>query len=110
MSVRLENQKLHEVVKSILYIDKETRNNNDRLYLAVITQLSAEKGINLHQMSVPTFFSSRVRCGFPTYESVTRVRRKCQEEDKTLLADDDVQAMRELREEEYRDWAVGKRG
>lgn len=108
MSVKLEQRILKERVRTILLVDDRTRNDNDRLYLAVITQLGAERGVNLDNTSVCKFFLHRKEWKFPTYEAVTRCRRKLQEEDKTLRSDDNVQAMRELREEEYRKWAVAE--
>lgn len=106
MSVRSEQEKLKERVRTILVTDERTRNSDDRLYLAVINQLCGEKGINPKQIALPNFFLNRKMYGFPSYESVGRCRRKWQEKDETLRADVDVEAMREIREEEYREWAT----
>lgn len=105
-SVSVEQNKLKEVVKNILIADKQTRNDNDRLVLAVYIQLCFYKGIILNDRTYSSVMINRKTWGLPSYESVTRCRRKLQEEDKTLRSDDNIQAMRELREEEYREWAV----
>lgn len=106
MSVKTEQRKLQERVRTILLVDEDARSSDDRLYLAVINQISAEKGFNPNGITLPNFLLKRKAYGFPNYESVGRARRKIQENDETLRADPNVEAMRELKEEEYREWAV----
>lgn len=101
-----EMNQLKVRVNSILLVDEKTRNNDDRLYLAVCKQIAYEIGIDLDKMSTTTFLLQRKNMGFPSYESVGRARRKEQELHAELRADANVQAMRELREEEFRKWAV----
>lgn len=106
MSVRSEQNMLKERVRTILLADESTRNSDDRLYLAVCYQVSAERGINLTQLPVTSFLSQRKAFGFPSYESVGRARRKLQEKDETLCSAEQVERMRAKREKEYEEWAV----
>lgn len=106
MSVRNEQNMLKVRVKSILETDELSRDSDDRLYLAVLYQISAERGINLVQLPVTSFFSQRKAYGFPSYESVGRCRRKLQEDDESLCSTEQVERMRAKREKEYEEWAV----
>lgn len=106
MGVRSEQRKVQEVVRAVMICDFETRNNNDRLVMAVYQQYAFEMGINLDDKSFHSVMLHRKEWRFPSYESITRARRKLQEQDESLRSDDNIQAMRELREEEYREWAV----
>lgn len=106
MSVGLEHNKLKNVVESVLYADELARSNDDRLYYAVLRSISSDKGINLDQITAPNFFLMRKRNGFPAYTSVVRERRRIQADNSVLQADPNVEAMRELREEDYKEWAV----
>lgn len=109
MSVRTEQNMLKERVRSILLVDESTRNSDDKLYLAVINQIAWEKGLNPSEISIANFLINRKMYGFPSYESVGRARRKWQEADETLRADINVEAMREIREGEYVEWATSTR-
>lgn len=106
MSVRLEQNKLKEYVRQILITDERTRNDNDRLVCALYTMLLSERGACLQQLSFMSVMLNRKAYKLPSYESVTRCRRKLQEQDETLKSDDNVQAMREVMEQEYKEWAV----
>lgn len=105
-SVSTEQRKLKVIVENILRADPSTRNDNDRLVMAVYIQIAYEKGIMIQNHSFTTVISCRKSWGLPSYESVTRCRRKLQEADPSLRSDDNVEAMREVREEEYREWAT----
>lgn len=100
-----EKRRIYEIVESILYTDESTRNNDDRLYLAVCNQIACEKGINLERVAVPSFLLHRKANGFPDFETVTRYRRKAQEKDENLRSNDTVYRFRAEREMEFREWA-----
>lgn len=108
MSVRTEQRKLQEYVKQILTTDEQTRNCNERLVVAVYSVLLAERGTVLQGKEFINIMLNRKAYKLPSFESITRCRRKLQEQDETLRADSNVQAMRELRETEYREWAVSE--
>lgn len=101
-----EQNLIKEIVKYVLTVDEFARDNNDRLYLAVICIIARNKGISLNNHNILVFLTNRKAWGFPTYESVTRARRKWQEKDPSLRASDNVEAMREIKEKEYKEWAI----
>lgn len=108
MGVRKEMTQLQERVRSILLTDERTRNSDDRLYIAIVNQICGEKGIVPNTITFSNFFTNRKELGFPSYESVGRARRKLQEHDESLRADERVETVRILREEGFREWAIGK--
>ena len=109
MSVRLDNNKLMEVVRSALSTDEQTRNCNERLIVAVYGIILADKGAVLQGKDFINVMLNRKQLGLPSFESVTRVRRMVQAEDPSLKSDDNIQAMREIREVEFKEWAVTRR-
>ncbi len=42
----------------------------------------------------------------PSYDTVSRTRRKLQEKDETLRADYEIRKARKVLEQEYREWAL----
>lgn len=106
MSIKAEQEKLQTKVKRILIEKPYTRNSDDLLYAEMLKSVATEKGISLADHSIITLLVNRKVFGLPSYESVGRARRKLQETDETLRADDNVQAYREMLAEEYKDWAV----
>lgn len=104
--VKAEQDKISTIVRRVLETKTYTRSSNDQLYVEVLKDMATTKGVNLADHSVVTLLSSRKAFGFPSYESVTRARRKLQEQDSSLRADADVEAMRELRAGEYSEWAI----
>lgn len=110
MSVRTEQNKLRAIVQSVLLTDEDTRNCNERLVVAVYNIILAERGTTLQGKEFINIMLNRKQMGLPSFESVTRCRRKLQEEDPSLRSDDNIQAMREIREYEFKEWAVDKQG
>lgn len=108
MGVRKEMTQLQERVRSILLTDERTRNSDDRLYIAIVNQICGEKEIDPSSISISKFFTTRKEYGFPSYESVGRARRKLQEHDESLRADEKVEQARILRAEDFKEWAIGK--
>lgn len=108
MSVRLEQNKLREYVRQVLITDERTRNDNDRLIIAVYCVLLSERGVCIQNLSFVDVMLKRKAWKLPAFSSITRERQKVQEQDPDLRANDNVQAMRELREEEFKQWAVSQ--
>lgn len=106
MSVRLEQNKLREYVRYVLLTDEQARNCNERLIVAVYCMLLSERGACIQNLSFVDVMLKRKAWKLPSFESITRERRKLQEQDETLRGDINVQAMRELREMEFKEWAV----
>lgn len=94
-----------DIVKYILQNHPQARNSDNVLYLRVLGVLGKQKGIDLNFMSVPTFFMHLNDYGFPSLETVGRVRRKVVETHPELAGNSTVEAHRILNEEAFRDYA-----
>ena len=86
------------------------RGNDDVLYLEVLRRVhpSWNNGritTNIENMPIGEFFSERKNMKLPTFESVTRCRRKVQEENADLKPCEKVQAARLKQEEEFYNWS-----
>ena len=103
-----EEQKMRDIsrkVEGILLTNERSRNSDNILYLEVIRKVAHTEGINLDAMNVPEFFLHLGDYGFPSYETVSRVRRKLQEENPWLEASKRVKEGRAEKEAEMREWA-----
>ena len=90
-----------EIVKSVLEQRYEARGNNDTLYAKVCERVNEEC------LSAPmkVFLSKRKEFNVPSFESVTRCRRKVQSEYPELRADDTVEGYRAMNEEIVKEYA-----
>lgn len=86
-------------VKRILENDPRTRNSDDVLYAKIV------KDLGYTDFPVYAFLEYRASFDIPSYESVSRCRRKLQELYPELAADPNVEAARELEEERFREYA-----
>lgn len=93
--------KVNDVVKRVLMEYPDSRGCNDFLYLKVCQKMNA----NLLDLPFNVVMMHRAECGFPPYESVMRARRKIQRAYPDLRADDTVEEFRELKEEEFKEYA-----
>ena len=94
-----------DIVKYILQKYPKTRNSDNELYLKVLTVIGNKNGIHISNMPVPTFFMHLNEFGFPSIETVGRVRRKVVETHPELAGNSTVEAQRILNEETFRDYA-----
>lgn len=95
------------LVLEILKASPRARNSDNYLLYAVYATVGKRHGIDIDKMSVPTFFLHLKEYGFPSPETVRRTRQKIQATHPELCGSDDVEAMRELREESFRNYARG---
>lgn len=93
-------REIKQIVFDILTNDKKARDSDTYLYLEVVR---AVKPALLSQPLMIAFFDKDL----PNYESVRRSRQKMQESFPLLRPSDNVQAMRELQEQEYREVFCG---
>lgn len=85
-------------VKNILSDFPEARNSDAKLFLTYI--------VRYHNASpLISFEKAMLDESFPNYGTVERVRRKIQRLNPELRADADVEAAREIKEEEFREYA-----
>lgn len=101
-SKELGNMKI--MVNEILQMDKKSRNSDSYLYSVVCEIMAKKKGIDLSNISAKEFLANQKEMGMPNYETVRRTRQKVQENDKSLAADDNVQAMREMNQEAFEEF------
>lgn len=98
-------KELSNRVKSILEVNENARNSDNVLYLHVLRSYGAERGLDIDKMSVPMLLLHCKDMGLPSLESMGRARRKVQELYPELRGSDDTQAIREMQEEAYRNFA-----
>lgn len=97
-----------KIVKSILTDDKRTRNSDSFLYLKVLDYIADKNDIFLAAMPVPYFLENLSSLPFPSYETVSRCRRKIQEHHPELAAEERVAAFRAENEQDFRAYARGE--
>ena len=106
----MEIIKLYDLVKKLLQEKEELRGNDDLLYLTVIKIVhpywnNARINTDIENAPIGEFFKMRKSAKIPTFESVTRCRRKVQEENAELKPCEKVQAARLKQEEEFYNWS-----
>lgn len=89
-------RQIKRIVEEVLRTDKKARSDDDHLYVEVLRKTNPEL---LYQPFYITMTDKRR----PNTETVRRSRQWCQEHFKELAADVDVEAMRDLQEEMYRE-------
>lgn len=102
-----EIQTTHDLVKEILKTSPKARNSDNYLLYAVYATIGRRHNIDIDHMSVPKFFLNMKEYGFPSPETVRRTRQKIQAAHPELAGIEDVETMRELREETFRNYASG---
>ena len=95
---------MYALVKNILETDTKARKNDMLLYLQVC------KLKNLDAVAQPFYIVMQrsKELGLPSYETVSRARRKVQEEHEELKPSKNVQDVREEYEQMMFDWATGR--
>lgn len=107
----MELKQLKEIVIETLKQGEKFRESDDHLYLAVCIKIFSKASYrNITEMSVGEFFRNRKEYGLPTFESVSRCRRKAQEEHPDLKPCEKIQKARIKREEEFYNWSKMKQG
>lgn len=91
---------IEKLVENILEDNYDARINNDKLYLYVCKYFNED----VPSMSVEDFFRVRTQIGCPTFESVTRARRKLVET-RTDLNPKDIKMIRKEEEKKYVEYA-----
>lgn len=93
------------IVKSILETNKQARNSDTYLYLKVIQLFDKEYNTDVCNMPVVDFLTGMCDIPIPPFETVRRTRQKVQEECPHLSAYADIEMLRVLNEEAYREFA-----
>lgn len=95
-------ERINNIVTRILFIDPETRDDDNKLYLAVIEDIIP----NGTKKSIEDIFLNMKRYKIPPFESVSRARRKVQELRKDLRGTQETQDAR--KQEEFNNWLFYK--
>ena len=106
----MEIIKLYDLVKKLLQEKEELRGDDDLLYLAVVQKVhphwdNGRINTDIKNAPIGEFFTSRKAAKIPTFESVTRCRRKAQEERPDLKPCEKIQEAREYKREEIYHWS-----
>lgn len=92
-------EKYEPIVRDILERNPKARGNDKILYYWVLRDMGFETN-----MSISYFLLSDI---YPNWESVTRVRRRLQEQNPELRPDENILKSREEAEEEFVEYARG---
>ena len=103
----MELKQLKDIVIETLKQGETFRENDDELYFAVCVKVNSSISDRLlTSMTVGEFFGNRKKYGLPTYESVSRCRRKAQEENPALRPCKAIQKGREIQQERFSNFAT----
>ncbi len=97
MSFSLEN-----IVYTVLLKNKQTRKDDFILVLEVIREYCP----SLIEMKIKDIMLEHKELGLPSFESITRARRKVQKEHPELI-DKDAKKIRKELQKEYKNYYVG---
>ena len=100
-----ELKTITDIVETIMQTAEETRNNDNLLYLRLLDVLGKHHGIDYIHMTVIDFFRLLPELNIPTIETVSRIRRKVQQEKPELKSNAEVTAFRAERKEMFREYA-----
>ena len=92
---------LDPIVERCLVSDERCRKDDFILYLSVIEQYGLDTTMSIHSA-----LNNHSLLKLPSFESVSRCRRKLQERDVSLKSDEAVR-IREKERREFEDYAMG---
>lgn len=95
---------IYDLVKDILVIDTRARDDDMYLYVQFCKQRDCKEALKMPFYVVMEHSSE---FGMPSYESVSRARRKVQSECPELRASEETKAARQEYEQMYLEWARG---
>ena len=103
----MELKNLSKIVIETLKQFDFTRGDDDLLYLNVLVKLDGKRPTEdlIVDMRLADFFTNRKRYGFPSFESVSRCRRKAQEEHPDLRPCEKIQEARRTKQDEFYKWS-----
>lgn len=93
------------IVKNILTEDPRARNDDNALYLKVLSYVSNRNSVDIQSMTVPVFLLRMKEFGLPGFETVRRSRQKVQADHPDLAGSESTRRKRARKEDEYRDFA-----
>lgn len=100
----MQMEKVETLVKNALERNKSAREDDNLLYIEVISQINPAL-INVNFLM--TFMNAR-KMGLPAFESVSRARRKLQAENENLRGSSENQKAREERQLDMFEYSLKK--
>lgn len=103
----MELENTTEIVKALLEQYPHTRDDDYLLWLHAIEIAAAREGVPTfaHSVTLAAYLNAAKCSRFPHFETVSRVRRKLQEQYPELRGTPRTRAARAKAEEEYREYA-----
>lgn len=96
------------LVKNLLINEPDTRNSDITLYRRAIETVAQERGVDLNRVPVTVFLTYSGSEGYPTFETVSRTRRKIRRTYPELCGVAEVEYGRMERETEFKNYAIGE--
>jgi hypothetical protein len=100
-----ELKQVKKLVKSILEVDKQARNDDQYLYLQVLKHFEVVLEIPVLNARLEDFLTNPLYIDFPCFETVRRSRQKIQEQNLHLASDKRIAELRVIAEQDYLEFA-----
>lgn len=94
-----------DLVKEALINNPMARNSDNYLYYLICKAKLAGSGVNIDSLSFKDGLLKRKEFNIPAFETVRRTRQKIQQHFPELAGNAEVEAMRVIREEQFREFA-----
>ena len=94
-----------KLVKNILETRPKARNSDNYLYFLVCHTKLKNQGFDIRSVSLSDALLNRNFYQLPVFETVRRARQKIQAKHPELAASDEVQEIRAIKEEVFREFA-----
>ena len=96
-----------ELVRMALEANPKTRESDTYLYYVICKGLLKAKGVDIAKISLKEGLLHRKEYNLPNYETVRRTRQKLQSENPELAGTEEIEVLRTIQEERYRNYARG---
>lgn len=94
-----------ELVRAALEHNTKARNSDTYLYYVICKGLLNAKGIKIDKISLKDGLLHRKEYNLPNFETVRRTRQKIQRNHPELAGTEEIEVMRTIKEEQFRDYA-----
>lgn len=91
-----------KIVREILSNNEQSRGDDNILFLEVLKKMK----LDVKEITLEAFFVNYDRLDIPSVETITRARRKAQEENPILLPSDEIVLRRRRAEEKFYNFAI----
>ena len=105
MNKAIELKTTTDIVKEVLKAHEQARNCDEYLYLLVCSIVGKNNGFDVESMTLAHFLLYRKEFNLPSFETVSRARRKLQQHFPELAGNDVVECYRTANEEVFKRYA-----